>query len=92
MAKLTDDEIQTVAVESLRNAMGGPESDVGRLRLRNIIAYNGLAEGDFAPPEVEDRSDFVDTTVADTVNTTADTSRPQPAMNPQLAPKIRPTQ
>lgn len=66
--KLTDELIEQIARDALDNSMGGPETEVGRLRLRNIEAYNAQAEGEFAPPEVEDRSDFVDTTVADTVN------------------------
>jgi hypothetical protein len=66
--KLTEDEIEAAAVEAMRSSIGGPDSDVGHARLRNIEAYNAEAVGVFAPPEVEDRSDFVATDVADTVN------------------------
>lgn len=66
--KMTEQEIEAAAVEAMRSAIGGPDSDIGRLRLRNIEAYNAEAVGEFAPPEVEDRSDFVATDVADTVN------------------------
>lgn len=65
--KLTDDDIQAVCVTSLRHSLGAPDSDIGQARERNLRAYNAEATGDFAPPEVEDRSDFVDTSVADTV-------------------------
>lgn len=68
MAKLTDEQIESTAVEALRNALGGPDTDVGQLRLRNLEAYNAQPEGRFAPPEIEGRSDFVATDVADTVN------------------------
>ncbi len=66
--KLTDEQIESAAVEAMRTALGGPESDIGRARLRNLAAYNAEARGEFAPPEVADRSDFVDTSVRDTVN------------------------
>jgi hypothetical protein len=65
--KLTDDDIQSVCVNSLQNSLGAPDSDIGMARERNLRAYNAEAFGDFAPPEVEDRSDFVSTDVADTV-------------------------
>lgn len=66
--KLTEEDIEQAALEAMRTALGGPESDIGALRLRNIEAYNAEPVGEFAPPEVEDRSDFVATDVADTVN------------------------
>lgn len=64
----TDEQIEQIARDALNNSLGGPDTEVGRIRQRNIEAYNALAEGEWAPPEVEDRSDFVDTTVADTIN------------------------
>lgn len=66
--KLSDDEIEVAAQEALKSSLGGPDSDIGQIRLRNIEAYNAEPKGDFAPPEIEDRSDFVATDVADTVN------------------------
>lgn len=66
--KLTDDQIEAIAVDAMRGALGGPEGEVGQARLRNIRAYNAEPVGEFAPPEIADRSDFVDTTVRDTVN------------------------
>jgi hypothetical protein len=66
--KLTEQEIEAAACEAMRSAIGGPDTDVGHARLRNIEAYNAEPVGVFAPPEVEDRSDFVATDVADTVN------------------------
>jgi hypothetical protein len=66
--KLTDEQIEQTARDFLRTAMGAPDSDVGHARLRNLEYYNAEAEGELAPPEIEDRSDFVATDVADTVD------------------------
>lgn len=65
--KLSDEDIQAVCTQFLRSALGGPDTDVSSARVRNLIAYNAVAEGDFSPPEIADRSDFVATDVADTV-------------------------
>ena len=65
--KMTEDEIEAAALEALRSSLGGPDTDVGQARLRNLEFYNAEAKGELAPPEVEDRSDFVATDVADTV-------------------------
>lgn len=66
--KMTDEEVEAAARDAMRTALGGPDTDVGKARLRNLEAYNAEAVGEFAPPEVEDRSDFVATDVPDTVN------------------------
>jgi hypothetical protein len=66
--KLTAEEIESAALEAMRSSLGAPDSEVGAARLRNIEAYNAEPVGEFAPPEVLDRSDFVATDVADTVN------------------------
>lgn len=66
--KMTSVQIESAAVEAMRTALGGPDSDVGRSRLRNLRAFNAEPTEEFAPSEVADRSDFVDTTVRDTVN------------------------
>jgi len=67
-AKLTDDEIEKIAITALRSSIGGAGTDVSEARIRNMQYYNALPEGELAPPEIEDRSDFVATDVADTVN------------------------
>lgn len=54
--------------------MGGPGSEVATLRLRNLEYYNAEPTGELAPPEIDDRSNFVATDVADTIE----------AMLPQL--------
>lgn len=66
--KLTDEQIEDVARQFAANAMGGPDSDVGQARLRNMEYYNADPSGELAPPEIDDRSDFVATDVADTVD------------------------
>lgn len=66
--KMTDEEIEIAAQTALAHSLGSPDSDIGQIRLRNIEAYNAEAKGEFAPPEIADRSDFVATDVADTVN------------------------
>jgi hypothetical protein len=65
---MAPDEIEQAVLEALRTSLGGPDTDIGAARLRNLEAYNAEAVGAFAPPEVEDRSSFVATDVADTVN------------------------
>lgn len=65
---LTDEEIQAACREALTNSLGAPDSDVSRARERNLDFYNAEPTGELAPPEIEDRSDFVATDVADTVD------------------------
>lgn len=47
--------------------MGAPGSEVSQARERNLMYYNAEPTGELAPPEIEDRSDFVATDVADTI-------------------------
>lgn len=65
--KLTDSELERVVCDALKTSLGAPDSDVGQARLRNLEYYNAEPVGELAPPEIEDRSDFVATDVADTV-------------------------
>lgn len=64
---LDDSEVEGICREALSSALGAPESEIGRLRLRNLEYYNAEPVGELGPPEIEDRSDFVATDVADTV-------------------------
>lgn len=66
--KLTDEHIESVARQALATSLGAPDSDVSRYRERNLDFYNAEPVGELAPPEIEDRSDFVATDVADTVD------------------------
>lgn len=66
--KLTDEQIEAACQQALKNSLGAPDSDVSRARERNLDFYNAEPIGELAPPEVEDRSDFVATDVADTVD------------------------
>ncbi|MUV13582.1 portal protein [Noviluteimonas gilva] len=61
-------ELERMSREFIRSSLGGLDSEIGAVRERNIRAYNGAAEGDFAPPDILDRSTFVSTDVADTVD------------------------
>lgn len=66
--KITDDELQSICNNFLRTAMGAPDSEVGVVRDRNIRAYNAQPVMEFAPPEIEDRSQYVSQDVAEVVD------------------------
>lgn len=66
--KMDDETVEAAVLEALTNSLGSPGSDVDHARQRNIEFYNAEALGELAPPEVEDRSDFVATDVGDTVD------------------------
>lgn len=65
--KMTDDEVESICVLALENALGKPGSEISEARVRNLDYYNAQPTGELAPPEIEDRSDFVATDVADTI-------------------------
>lgn len=65
--KMTDEEVGAIAVQALQSSLGGPGTEVSQSRLRNLEYYNAEPTGELAPPEIEDRSDFVATDVADTI-------------------------
>lgn len=66
--KIDHDTLETLARGFIANALGGPGSEVAAIRERNLRAYNALPEGDFAPVDIDDRSQYVATDVADTVD------------------------
>lgn len=66
--QLTDEQIESACLQALATSLGSPDSDVARHRERNLDFYNAEPVGELAPPEIEDRSDFVATDVADTVD------------------------
>ncbi len=46
MAKrLTDEEIEVAAVEALRTSLGGPDTDIGQARLRNLAVLQRRSQG-----------------------------------------------
>lgn len=64
MARLTEDELKAITDSEIRQSIGGMSG--GRLseqRRRAEYYYLGLAKGDLSPPEIDGRSNFVDTTV-----------------------------
>jgi hypothetical protein len=65
--KLDDDTVESICVMALESALGKPGSEISEARVRNLDYYNAQPTGDLAPPEIEDRSDFVATDVADTI-------------------------
>lgn len=64
---MDDDELQQLIEDKLTNAMGAPGTQIATERLRNLDAYLAEPTGEWAPPEIDDRSDLVATDAADTV-------------------------
>jgi hypothetical protein len=65
---IAESELERMAREFIRSSLGGPDSEIASIRERNVRAYNGTPDGDFAPPDIDDRSTYVSTDVADTVD------------------------
>lgn len=65
--RYSDLELESIARKAIDNSLGSPESDIGLIRQRNLEYYNAEPVGELSKPEIEDRSDFVSTDVADTV-------------------------
>ena len=65
--KITDDELLSRGEQELRAAQDYMGGKLSAQRRRALSYYMGQAEGDLAPPEVDGRSSFVSTDVADTV-------------------------
>lgn len=63
----TDDELKNIVEDLAERGLGAPGSVVSDDRLRNMRAFLAEPEEEWAPPEIEDRSDFVATDVADSV-------------------------
>lgn len=66
--KIDDAELEVIARGFLTRSMGAPDSEVGVLRDRNLRAYNAQPVMEFAPPEIEDRSQYVSQDVAQVVD------------------------
>lgn len=64
---LDDLALKQIVEERLRTSMGAPGSQIAKDRLRNLEAYLAQPEGEWAPPDIEDRSALVATDAADTV-------------------------
>lgn len=65
--EMSDEELKQLIEDKLKTAMGAPGTQIAKDRMRNLDAYLAEPEGDWAPPEIEDRSAFVATDAADTV-------------------------
>lgn len=66
--RLSDEDVEAACNELLTTGLGAPGSDVDEARTRNLEFYNAEPTGVLAPSEIDDRSDFVATDVADTVD------------------------
>ena len=65
--KITDDELIARVDQEMRMAQDYMGGKLSQQRRKALQYYMGKAEGDLSPPEVEGRSSFVSTDVADTV-------------------------
>lgn len=65
---IDDTALEGIARTLIADGLGGPGSEVSAIRERNLRAYNAEASGDFAAPDIDDRSTFVSSDVADTVD------------------------
>lgn len=64
---LTEDQIKAMTDAQMRQAVGFFGGKLAEMRRKAEYYYLGEAKGDLAPPEVEGRSSFVDTTVRNTI-------------------------
>ena len=65
--KITDDELMARVDQELRSAQDYMGGKLSVQRRKALQFYMGQADGELSPPEVEGRSSFVSTDVADTV-------------------------
>ena len=65
---MSDDELLALTGNEIRQSTGYRTGRLSESRRKNLQYYLGRAVGDLAPPEIEGRSSFVDSSVADTVN------------------------
>lgn len=67
LTKLSDDDFKRRIEERLSVANGATGTKIADDRIRNMDAYLAEATGEWAPPEINDRSSLVATDVADSV-------------------------
>lgn len=60
---MTEDQLKAITDAEIRQAIGNLGGKLSEQRRRAEYYYLGLAKGDLAPPEIDGRSTFVDTTV-----------------------------
>jgi hypothetical protein len=66
--RMSDDELLAITGNEIRQSTGYRTGKLSEARRKNLQYYLGRAVGDLSPPEIEGRSSFVDSSVADTVN------------------------
>jgi len=64
---MTDDEIMSILSQHIRNAVNWYGSEIAAQQAKAMEYYLGMATGDLAPPGVQGRSQYVDTTVSDQI-------------------------
>jgi hypothetical protein len=64
---LTDDEVKALVDAEMRLAVGYFGGKLAQMRQRSEYYFLGEAKGDLSPPEIEGRSQVVDTTVRNTI-------------------------
>ncbi|KVM70128.1 plasmid partitioning protein ParF [Burkholderia ubonensis] len=65
--KMPDEEISSILDSHIRSAEEWMGSEIQQQQAKAMEYYFGEAEGDLSPPDVDDRSDIVDTVVSDQV-------------------------
>jgi hypothetical protein len=65
---MSDDELLAITGNEIRGSTGYRTGRLSEARRKNLQYYLGRPVGDLSPPEIEGRSSFVDSSVADTVN------------------------
>lgn len=65
--EMSDDELSQLIEDRLKTSMGAPGSQVSQDRMRNLEAVLAEPNGEWAPPDIDDRSSVVSTEAADTV-------------------------
>src|SRR6476646_9649111 len=67
MAQLSDDDLKKMVDNAIAQSIGHFGGKLAEMRRKAEYYYLGEAKGDLAPPEIEGRSTFVDTTVRNTI-------------------------
>ncbi|MCW3641583.1 portal protein, partial [Burkholderia cenocepacia] len=66
-AAMSDETISTILDAHIRSAEEWMGSEIQQQQAKAMEYYFGEPEGDLSPPDVDDRSDIVDTVVSDQI-------------------------
>lgn len=67
MAGLSDDQLKAIVDQELRASIGFGVGKLAGQRQKALVYYEGIAESDLAPPEIEGRSTVVSTDVRNVI-------------------------